>query len=652
MTARQAALAAAGAGEKRKPAMDVDVSSDGEDLLERGRRKAKADRKSQQVDKKGKAAAGKAKPKKEGGRSKAQATEEDRQMEVKSPLEELPEALWMGEGLGALVGFVSCMESLSSVNSYFRSLTQQAIMHPILDLDASPTMNIAKKWTGRRLSECVSIVINHRPTPSLEPPTDKKGNDLPDYRALAAFERDNRKRKGNFSRIRLPHKKGPIVFEHLESASIRSVWVKIAEDREYQLPALKNLGLVNLDTRAPRQWIREGGIKSLHLISDEDDPSCSLEVRLDQVADFLKDTPSAKSLTSLTGRVSFHKQSQSELVAELHGLFVYTDEDSKVPDDAFMDHIATMMGPLDEIEMGLAEVQTSQYIQLLSADAVETYYHNLPPTPRSPAWRHNRRREANKTSTDLHLHMPFTGNGEVLADCLDTVQVCCRQANQVTLDARSGPGHVDPIPGLDSLLSRGGARTSMSVGRGNVLRALSPSLHEVRFELTARHEPAATCTLVPDGLGFMSSEGKELAVQLRWEFCPNSPGHSFEWDLCGDSEAGKALMESGRVSCLDVHIAGGLIASDARRMYTSFAECVVEAFSSFPVIKCVVLSAERKPLYARTFALVDVLRKAGKKRVRVTERTDGTVVLRPSQARRKAKREEGNIVVKKEEKEG
>ena len=157
-----------------------------------------------------------------------------------------------GAGLGALVGFVSCMKSLSSVNSYFRSLTQQASMHPILDLDASPTMNIAKKWIGQqgrrdwsggwtplsrrvcvwcvdagRLSECVGISIYHRPTPSLvylleslsakvesvdlqcpyEPPTDKKGKDLPDYRALAAFERDNRNRKGNFSRIRLPHKK-------------------------------------------------------------------------------------------------------------------------------------------------------------------------------------------------------------------------------------------------------------------------------------------------------------------------------------------------------------------------------------------------------------------------------------------------------------
>ena len=60
------------------------------------------------------------------------------------------------------------------------------------------------------------------------------------------------------------------MFERLESASIRSVWAKIAEDREYQLPVLKDLGLVDLGP-GPRQWVlqAEQGVKSLHLISDE-----------------------------------------------------------------------------------------------------------------------------------------------------------------------------------------------------------------------------------------------------------------------------------------------------------------------------------------------------------------------------------------------
>ncbi|CEM24064.1 unnamed protein product, partial [Vitrella brassicaformis CCMP3155] len=797
MTARQAALAAAGAGQKRKPAMDVDVSSDGEEedgseWEERGRRTTKAaGKKKQRVDKKDKAAAaaGKAKPKKKGGRSKAQATDEGHQMEdiddaldpkadlkvfewvaerlqaqltrveeaakrahevwelrqslpapethtqqnrmkeverqfrvwssmvctdagmqthisgaiakkqhketitkldtiqhkineidqdeaeeIKSHLEELPEVLWMsgGAGLGALVGFVSCMESLSSVNSYFRCLTQQPSMHPIVDLDASPTMNIAKKWIGRRLSECVSINIYHRPTPSLvylleslsakvesvdlqcpyEPPTDKKGKDLPDYRALAAFERDNRNRKGNFSRIRLPHKKGPIVFERLESASIRSVWVKIAEDREYQLPVLKDLGL--------------------------EDIGCSHEVRLDQVAEFLKDTPSAKSLTSLTGRVSFHQQSQS----------VY----EKVPDDAFIDRIATDIGPLDEIEMGLAEVQKSQYIQklhrfrskVLSTDAVETYYHNLPPKPKY------RWQRTVKASTDLHLHLPFTGNGEALADCRDTVQVCCRQANKVTLDACRRSDHVKKIPGLDSLVcesateltimagdgkkklpsyirsdptavfprvssvvvsQQGSGEDFYECGAGDVLHALSPSLHKAYFEFSVRAEPEATCTLVPDGLGFMSSEGKEVEVQLKFHIYMVHPIRryywhaqhhnteeqrepSVEWQLYGDSEAGQEFMESGRVSSLNVHIEGELRVQEARKMHSSFVGCVVEAFSSFPALKCVVLRVDKPPLFGPRFDLAGELRKAGKKRLRVTERTDGTVVLRPSQTRR------------------
>ncbi|CEL92015.1 unnamed protein product [Vitrella brassicaformis CCMP3155] len=716
MTKRQAAIAAAeaaaGVGRKRKPSMDVDVSSgggeeDGSEWEERGRRTTKAAKKGQRVDKKDKAdkAAAEAKPKKKGGRSKAQATEEGHQMEVKSPLEELPEVLWMGggAGLGALVGFVSCMESLSSVNGHFRSLTQQPGMHPILDLDASPTMDIAEKWIGRRLSECVSISVYHRPTPSLvylleslsakvesvdlqcpyEPPTDKKGNDLP-------FERDTRNRKGNLSRISLPHKNGPIVFERLESASIRSVWVKIAEDREYQLPVLKDLGLVNLDTRGPRQWIRDSGIKSLHLISDEEDIGRSHEVRLDQVANFLKDTPSAQSLTSLTGRVSFQQQSQSLYYG-------------KVPDDAFIDHIATDIGPLDEIEMGLAEVQTSQYIQklhrfrskLLSADsASETYFH-LPLARRHAPCRYNRLRDANKTSTDLHLHLPFTGDGEALADCLATVELCCRKADKVTLDACRRSDHVKKIPGLDSLvceaatelttMAGGGKKTLPSYitsnpaavfprvssvvvshkeeegwgedfyecGAGDVLHALSPFLSKVCFEFPDLYDkPRATCTLVPDGLGFMSSEGKEVEVQVKLDV-----------DCCSYvkfscSEAGREFMESGRVSCIDVHIAGQAHVNETREMHGTFVECVVKAFSNFPALKCVVLRVDKPPLFGPAFDLAGELRKAGKKRVRVTERTDGTVVLRPSQTRRKVKREtenavkrEKDVVVKQEEEE-
>jgi len=97
-------------------------------------------------------------------------------------------------------------------------------------------------------------------------------------------------------------------------------------------------------------------------------------------------------------------------------------------------------------------------------------------------------------------------------------------------------------------------------------------------------------------------------------------------------------MESGRVSSIDLHIKGHFNTTESRKLYGSFAECVLEAFSRFPTLSSVAVSGEH-----RSSSLVTMLRQGAKERCRVTERTDGTIVLRPSQARQRAKKEEREL---------
>ena len=146
-----------------------------------------------------------------------------------------------------------------------------------------------------------------------------------------------------------------------------------------------------------------------------------------------------------------------------------------------------------------------------------------------------------------------------------------------------------------------------------------------------------------------SCQAKELAVQLKynvervnrdaegnWVYCDNV---SVEWKLCRETEAVRQVMESGRVSSLEVQMRDrdSFRASESRNFYASFAECVVVAFSAFPALNSVALSVRYKP----PGHLLSMVRQGAKKRCRVTERADGTIVLRPSQARQRAKKEEG-----------
>ncbi|CEM27795.1 unnamed protein product [Vitrella brassicaformis CCMP3155] len=627
--------------------------------------------------------------------------DEDDTEQVTSPLEGLPDALWMadGVGMGAMLGFVSCLESLASINTFFHHLTQQASMHPIVELDDSPKMKIARKWTAGPLSECVDVRIYHRPTKSLvyllerlsttvesvdlqcpyEHPIYRNGQRATEPQVQYFVERDMRQRKGDFQKVDLPHNKRPIVFERVESASVGNVWMKVAEDRMYQMPSLQGLSVVDVTMAGAHRWIREadGGIKSLHIICDKENPSCrGAAASLDQVANALVDTPSAKSLTSLTGRIAF---------------FDYTH-------NGFINLVGSTgdgAGPLEEFEMAIGEIQNTDDIKnlhrfrtkCLAPDAREDYFGCI---------------EDGELQGGPTVHLPFRGNEKTLTDSLATVEVCCRQAEKVTLRSHASASTIEEAPGLDSLVcdlaheltitpsfvgdqqlpsfitdhppsvssvvveQRGEGRDVYDGGAGNVLHALSPHLEKVRFELSAHANPQARCTLVPDGLEFVSSEGKDLAVQLKYDITCNrygydddsdSPIHrnvSIGWEVYGGEEAVREVMESGRVSSIDLHIKGHFNTTESRKLYGSFAECVLEAFSRFPTLSSVAVSGEH-----RSSSLVTMLRQGAKERCRVTERTDGTIVLRPSQPRQRQKIEGGeeegyghgetDTVIKKEE---
>ncbi|CEM24744.1 unnamed protein product [Vitrella brassicaformis CCMP3155] len=377
-------------------------------------------------------------------RHKLDEMDQDDTEQVTSPLEGLPDALWManGVGMGAMLGFVSCLESLASINSFFHHLTQQAGMHPIVELEDSPKMKIAKKWTAGPLSECVDVRIYHPPTASLVcllerlsatvesvdlhcpfecATTYKNGRRKPQWRLDRSMYRDMR----NMTKIYLPRNKNPIVFERVESASVNRVWAKLAEDRLYQMPSLKGLGVVDVDMGAPRSWIREaqGGINSLHIICEKDDPSCRNAVSLNRVRDVLENTESAKSLTSLTGRIAFFNNYYFNLLG------------STVDGG----------GPLEEIEMAIGEIYSTDKIQnlhrfrtkCLAPDAREDYFNGI---------------EEGELQGGPIVHLPFRGDQKTLTDSLSTVEVCCQQAEKVTLDSHAYDSTIEKAPGLDSLV--------------------------------------------------------------------------------------------------------------------------------------------------------------------------------------------------------
>ncbi|CEM34069.1 unnamed protein product [Vitrella brassicaformis CCMP3155] len=363
----------------------------------------------------------------------------DHNEEAKLSLEDLPEPLWMstaegtgGFGLGAYLGFVPSIESLAPVSTSIRALTQQRAMHPIVELDRSPKANTINKWTGRSsapLRECRVFRVNHRPTvtlvqllerlagvvesvellcPPKEPEYDKKGREKPRHDAT-----DMQWRRGEFKKVKyLPSIK---VFSRLQKVSVNSVWTKLVEDRSYSWPALLELSTVSVTMAAPLSWIAkaEKGLTSLDLMVDKDDPSCKEKVEIDKIAKAIKDTPSAKSLASLSGRVH-------------HNL------SAPAADEGFIALMGSDMGgPLHNIQMILPDIRTTDMIKAL---------HKF----RSSCVAEGAREDYRGGFTDgegcmggVKLRLPLSGAVAPLADAQSTLETCCQQAETVTLPTRT-----------------------------------------------------------------------------------------------------------------------------------------------------------------------------------------------------------------------
>ncbi|CEL98601.1 unnamed protein product [Vitrella brassicaformis CCMP3155] len=709
MTARQAAIAAAeaaaGVGQERKPSMDVGVSSDGEEeedgseWEERGRRTTKAAKKKQRVDEKDKAAAGKAKPKNKGGRSKAQAADEDHQMEdvvelfpadpmealkaeaqklqtqiqrvehakakakelyelkmglaapgshteqnrmqdvdrhyrvltemvtadaeahathtdttvkrqldrcvaklqiiqdkidklhqqqvVVPCLEGLPEALWMSSeekfGLGAFVGFVPCLTSLSAVSTHFHTLTQDSNMHPIIQLNTSPSNDIIDELPVEqrealcRFSKTRHIRINHAPTPALIRLLESFKDSIKsvDLRGVKNKPDDN-----------LPPPQQHIVFPQLHKATVHGKWHGIARDRKYKLPALKHLSTASFSNRGPGayflhvgawQWIRNAssGLTSIH---------STLQQSLVNVTAAIKDTPTVKSLICLTGFT--FSSDNPYLYYPYYGLGGGGGGD-KAPEDELIDLIGggPQGGKLRKIKMQLPDLPKSKVIQrihrfraaCLAPDATEIY---------------------RTTNNRISLQLPFDNEYGVgpLAQCLPTVQLYCARANTVTLRSHAGgpelgslvfphvkeltivsfgygvlPSYItsDPramFPNVKSVwVKQRGRAEFFEGGVGQVLGAL-PSIDHVTFELSTLANPDATLCLVPAGAAHLCAQGRrDVTVCVKSEIDFPSPHYNYttheydppqnytaQWRVYGgEGDAGREFMAS-RVSRLKI----------------------------------------------------------------------------------------------------
>ncbi|CEM03550.1 unnamed protein product [Vitrella brassicaformis CCMP3155] len=556
-------------------------------------------------------------------------------------LEGLLEGLWMSDdqrvGIGGYLGFISTMECLSSVSQHFKSLTQQPAMHPILELNRCPKPDIANTWleTGR-LAACQSFAVDHRPMPSL----------VRLLEATAATVRDiqtsSRSRHGRQWRepIQMPPRGQQLVFPQLHKASVHQSWSQIAQDRDYQLPALTELGASELTSvwfpaTGPRSWVSRAsaGIHSLVLTTNH-------HQTYGNVPHFLSNTPSWNTLVSLKGA---------------HG----------IPDDDFIDQMGgggARTARLQTIEMNLGYPIINSVMNISSVHRFRTSC--LAPN-------------ATETYPDIHLRLPFHGSAADLAAGLPTAQTLCTQAETVDLFSQATAGQEDhpdlttlkcaKIKKLTMLPSGGGhplppyvlanpaslfpAVESVEVeerdfggmgfydgGLGAVLGDL-PSLERVTFSSDVWATPHTELCLIPPSVGFFATEGRPLTVAFHVTIGDlqkaNSTSHYITWSLY-DGEGGegagagagaereRGLMESGRVSRIEVEIstkaergfgrASGLSDSRAKEMHRSFAQCVAAALAANASLDCIALTVRPSPRYN----LLRVLRDASKGRFGVS----------------------------------
>ncbi|CEM08966.1 unnamed protein product [Vitrella brassicaformis CCMP3155] len=570
------------------------------------------------------------------------------QHEVRSGLEELPEALWMtteeGFGLGAYLGYHTFMTSLSTINTHFSHLSRQPAVHPIVDIYANPTKRTAAKLPGR-VSQCRSLHVHHRPTPRLVTLLEQLAATI----ETVELQGTRQRRGQNIAEVL--SNESPTAFPKLRKATVGSVWESIAHRRKYDLPVLKELSIVGVSGFA-RALVRNAssGLSSLHFIPDTRDEMAVVHEG-GVYANYRHG--------SLTGQVDFSYPDW--------GFAGGSGDPAQLIDVIGTDNGG---GPLRHVEMGLNTIKDTKLIRALHRFRTTCLSHGA--TESYHTYDGYRRREG------LALRLPLTSAAPPVAPALPTLHMCCAQADRVTLKARASAGVPDlgplvfprvneltidwdgPAYDGDGVLpsyvtsdpramfpnvksvwvkQRGGAEF-FEGGAGQVLSGLQ-SIDHITFGLFTPANPNATLCLVPAGVAHLCAQGRrDVTVCVKSEIDFPSPSFNYTtlsydppqsqnlavgWRVYGgDREAGRQVMAS-RVSRLEMHLllrwdgycgrTGPSLTDAAEKgLFQSFAECVVSVFESFPRLKCVVLS----PYKPRPKGLITLLREASQKRLTVS----------------------------------
>ncbi|CEM14997.1 unnamed protein product [Vitrella brassicaformis CCMP3155] len=545
-------------------------------------------------------------------------------------------------GLGGYLGFVSCMASLSCVSMHFSALTSNSAMHPIVELSIPPPDD-SIDLLQVRLSACRELRVRHRPCAAMvrllealsptivtltlqgSAPSQQEINRTDAKRGrhqrgkMAQRKLVKAMRKGKAAKVELPSNTAPVVFPRLRTATIYNAWGRIADDRNYKLPALKDLIAASLGQLGPLSFIRRAsaGLSSLHITHDKDVVAHAEEnVTLHDVSNALRCTPAAETLVSLTGRVHLEvRRHQPPLLhpqppplsSTIHG-FVNVMSASR------LQNIQLGVGP-GEIQSA-TDIQSIHCIRTscLAPNATEDYY-------RVPTHSERRQGIRGPLPEKPHIRLPITGTAAELGGAVPTFQLFCAQTGEATLEAHARQGAVREAPGLDDLVcgkakkltirpsgashplppyvignpaSLFPAVESVEVrqgtqgmafydgGVGAVLGDL-PSLESVTFKRDIRSVAVeggagegiangplticrrATVCLVPAAVGFLSAEAATaLTVALGFDvglayYRYHDPAHE-RWEIKWDvyEQAGKGKEPMGRVSRIEISLSAPL----------------------------------------------------------------------------------------------
>ncbi|CEM34084.1 unnamed protein product [Vitrella brassicaformis CCMP3155] len=522
-----------------------------------------------------------------------------------------------------------------------RALTSNSAMHHIVEVKTPPPDD-SIDLLQERLSACRELRVRHSPcaamvrllealsativtltlqgsAPSQQEITRTDAKRGRHQRGKLAQRRlVKAMRRGKVTKVELPSSTAPVVFPRLRKATIYNAWGRIAGDRNYTLPALKELNAVSLGYFGPLLFIRRAsaGVASLHITHDEDVVAhAEDDVTLHAVVEALRGTPTAETLVSLTGRVQLDARPRQ--LSHLHP--------QPPPLSSTVDRFVNMMSTsrLQRLQLGVGprEIQSAADIQnlhrirtsCLAPNATEDYY-------RVPTHDERRYEGIRGPIPDKpHIRLPITGTAAELGGAVPTFQLLCAHSREVTLEPHGSQGAVREAPGLDDLVcteakkltirpsgasqplppyvigspaSLFPAVESVEVrqdfegmafydgGVGTVLGDL-PSLESVTFRRDVSsvaiegvagkgvaNGPQTTCRraslcLVPAAVGFLSAEGT-TALTVGVGFDVHFPGPLFfdrdpaqeRWEIKWSvyGQAGEGRETMGRISRIEISL--------------------------------------------------------------------------------------------------